>query len=248
VSILCWYFLLLQGVGLGFKVGFQTLVFRCAHHVFDKIFHPVSSMPRGQVSTSQSSGTQAMVAKPSIQSRELILETTFAIKEDFSKDDATKWAVQELKRRGLKRLFKPITSTTYECLVWSFYENFKYNCNQPDILVSSIDDRDIKVTIADIVAVLKCHHEPPEANKSWIDCPSMLTIEDIIFDMCEGQYADRHKNATNKAKIPPKLWSVDVVLQKNVCPLGHKTQRQDMFLSALYLFHKGYWCSIPEII
>jgi hypothetical protein len=124
----------------------------------------------------------------------------------------------------------------------------KYNCNQSDVLVSSFYDRDVEVTIADIVVVLKCHHEPPEVGEPWIDCPSMLTIEDIVFDMCEGQYADRHKNATNKAKILSKLWFVDVVLQKNVCPLGHKTQRRDMFLSALYSFHKGYWCSIPKII
>jgi hypothetical protein len=54
-----------------------------------------------------------MVAKPHFESRKLILETTFAIKEDISKNDATSWTVQELKRRGLKRLFKPIASTAY---------------------------------------------------------------------------------------------------------------------------------------
>jgi hypothetical protein len=106
-----------------------------------------------------------MIARPPFESWKLILETTFAVKEDFYKDDATKWAVQELKHRGLKRLFKPVTSTAYERLVWSFYENLKYNCNRPDILVSSIDDRDVEVTIADIAAVLKCHHEPPEADE-----------------------------------------------------------------------------------
>jgi hypothetical protein len=68
------------------------------------------------------------------------------------------------------------------------------------------------VTIADIAAILKCHHEPPEADEPWIDCPSMLTIEDIITDMFEGQYANRHRNAANKVKIPPKLWFMDVVL------------------------------------
>jgi hypothetical protein len=99
----------------------------------------------------------------------------------------------------------------------------KYNCNRPDVLVSSIDDRDIEVTIADIATILKCHHEPPEANEPWIDCLSMLTIEDIVSNMCGGQYVDRHKNAANKVKIPPRLWFVDVMLQKNVCPLGHKT-------------------------
>jgi hypothetical protein len=146
-----------------------------------------------------------MVARPAIESCKLILETSFAIKNDFSKNEATGWAVQELKHHGLKRLFKPVTSTVYECLVRSFYENLKHDCNRPDVLVSSIDDRDVKVTIADIVAVLKCHHEPPEVDEPWIDCLSMLTIEDIVFDMCKGQYVDRHRNATNKVKIPPKL-------------------------------------------
>jgi hypothetical protein len=76
----------------------------------------------------------------------------------------------------------------------------------------------------------------------------MLTLEDIVSDMCEGQYADRHRNAANKTKIPRNLLFIDMVLYRNVCPLGHKTQRRDMFLSALYSFHRGFWCSIPEII
>ena len=59
---------------------------------------------------------------------------------------------------------------------------------------------------------------------------------------------DKHNNAASKAKMPPKLWFVDIVLQRNMCPLGHKTQRRDLFLSALYLFYKGYWCSILDII
>ena len=66
--------------------------------MFDKIPQLVSSMPRGQVSASRSSRTQAMVSKPPFENLKLILETTFAIKEDFSKNDATRWAVQELKR------------------------------------------------------------------------------------------------------------------------------------------------------
>jgi hypothetical protein len=124
----------------------------------------------------------------------------------------------------------------------------KYDCNQPGILFSSIDDEDVEVTVVDIVAVLKCHAEPPEEEEPWIACPSMLTTEDIVSDMCQGQFADRHKNVASKAKLPPQLWFVDVVLQKNVSPLGHKTQRRDLFLSALYSFYKGYWCSIPDII
>jgi hypothetical protein len=66
--------------------------------------------------------------------------------------------------------------------------------------------------------------------------------------MCEGQYADSHRNAASKTKIPQNLLFIDMVLYRNVCPLGHKTQRRDLFLSALYSFYRGFWCSIPEII
>jgi hypothetical protein len=176
------------------------------------------------------------------------LETSFAIKDEFSKNEATEWAVQELKHRGLKRLFKPIASIAYERLVRAFYEHLRYDCSRLDVLVSSIDDRDVEVTIANVTATLKCSHEPPDSDIPWIDCPSILTLEDIVSDMCDGQYADNHRNATSKAKIPPKLWFVDVVLYRSVSPLGYKTQRQDRFLSALYSFHRGFWCSILEII
>jgi hypothetical protein len=133
-----------------------------------------------------------MIARPPFESRNLILENTFAIKDEFSNNDATSWAVQELKNWGLKRLFKPIASTAYKRLVNAIYEHLSYNCSRPDILVSSIDGKEVEVTIADLAAVLKCSHEPPESDVPWIDSPSMLTVEDIISDMCEGQYADKH--------------------------------------------------------
>jgi hypothetical protein len=75
-----------------------------------------------------------------------------------------------VKGRGLKQLFKLIASTTYEHLVQSFYENLKYNCNRPGVLFSSIDNKDVEVTIVDIAAALKCHAEPPEAEEPWIVC------------------------------------------------------------------------------
>ena len=148
----------------------------------------------------------------------------------------------------MKGLFKPVASTAYKRLVRTFYEHLRYNYSWPDVLVSSIDDRDVELTIADVAATLKCSHEPHESDIPWIAYPSMLTIKDIVSDMCEGQFADSHRNAVSKAKIPLKFWFVDVVLHRNVCPLGHKTQRRDMFLDALYSFHRGFWCSIPEII
>jgi hypothetical protein len=61
-----------------------------------------------------------MVARRPIENRKLLLENTFAIKEEFSNNEATSWAVQELKNWGLKRLFKPVASTAYERLVREF--------------------------------------------------------------------------------------------------------------------------------
>jgi hypothetical protein len=208
--------------------------------VFDEIPKRTSSMPRGQGSSSRSSGLRATEARPSMESRKLLLENTFAVQEVFSNNEATSWAVQELKRRGLKRLFKPVTSTAYERLVREFYTHLRIDDDQPDSLFSSIDGRNVEVTIGDIAAALKCSHEPPESDIPWIDCPSMLTLEDIVSDMCEGQYADDRRNAATKTKIPRNLLFIDMVLYRNVCPLGHKTQRRDLFLSALYSFHRGF--------
>jgi hypothetical protein len=248
VYCLCWLCCLFAGGWIELGRGFETLVLKVAHQVFGKKPQRLSNMPRGRGSSSRSSGTHAVVARPPIESCKLILETSFAIKDEFSKNEATEWAVQELKHRGLKRLFKPVASTTYERLARDFYEHLRYDCSQPDVLVSSIDDRDVEVTIADVAATLKCSHEPPESDIHWIDCPFMLTIEDIVSDMCEGKYVDKHRNVASKAKIPQNLCFVDIVLYKNVCPLGYKTERRDMFLSALYSFHRGFWCSILEII
>jgi hypothetical protein len=151
-----------------------------------------------------------MVARRPFESRKFLLENTFAIKEEFSNNEATSWAVQELKNRGLKRLFKPVASTAYERLVREFYEHLSYDYDQPDILVSSIDGREVEVTIADVADILKSSHEPPELNVPWLKCPSMLTLEDIVSDMCEGQYADSHRNAASKTKIPRNLLFIDM--------------------------------------
>jgi hypothetical protein len=78
----------------------------------------------------------------------------------------------------LKRLFKPVASTAYEHLVREFYEHLSVDCDQSDVLFSSIVGREVEVTIADVAAVLKCSHEPPELDVPWLDCPSMLTLED----------------------------------------------------------------------
>jgi hypothetical protein len=84
-----------------------------------------------------------------------------------------------------KRLVQ-LASIIFGTIIRAFYEHQSYDCSRPDFLVSSIDGREVEVTIADVAAVLKCSHEPPESDVPWLECPSMLTLEDIVSDMCEG--------------------------------------------------------------
>jgi hypothetical protein len=142
-----------------------------------------SSMPRGRGSSSQSSRTRPIIAKPPIESHKLLLENTFAIKEEFSNNEATSWAVQELKNRALKRLFMPIASTAYEHLVREFYEHLSVDCDQSDILFSSIDGREVEVTIADVAAILKCSHKPLESDVPWLECPPCSPSR-TLFQTC----------------------------------------------------------------
>jgi hypothetical protein len=106
----------------------------------------------------------------------------------------------------------------------------------------------LDVTTSDIAAALHCNDEHPPADAQLDDQPDTLYVSEIIEDMCAGQYADEKRNAGSRSKLPQPLLLVDYVLYQNVCPLGHKSQRRDQFLQALYAFHKGHWYSIPSII
>jgi hypothetical protein len=67
-----------------------------------------------------------------------------------------------------------------------------------------------------------------------------LIMQAMIGDMCDGCYTNKHPNCMRKSTLPPYLWFMDTVLQKNVCPLGHKTQGCGSFLTALYAVHSDY--------
>jgi hypothetical protein len=56
------------------------------------------------------------------------------------------------------------------------------SATRQDVLFSSIDGREVEVTIADVAAVLKCNHEPSETDIPWLECPPMLTVEDIVAE------------------------------------------------------------------
>jgi hypothetical protein len=204
-------------------------------------------MPRTTPSTSQASSSHAQSSHPTCEQHEIIL-TEFDINGDFKNLKATQWAIQEFKCHGLKKLFKPVTSTAYTRLVVQFYSNLFTDCNRRGVMFSTVQGKQVEVTIADIAATLHCNDEHPPKDAQLDEQPESFYVSEIIEDMCAGQYADEKWNASSRSKLPPQLWLVDPIMQQNVCPLGHKSQRRDQFLQALYAFQKGHWYSIPSII
>jgi hypothetical protein len=90
------------------------------------------------------------------------------------------------------------------------------------------------VTIADVAVVLKCSHEPPESDVHWLECPPMLTVEDIVSDMCEGQFADSHRNAANKQRFLRIFYS-STWCCIGTCVLWGTRHRGGTFSSVLYM-------------
>jgi hypothetical protein len=205
-------------------------------------------MPKTTQSTSQASSSRAQSSHPTIEQREILFETEFDINGDFKNFETTHWAIQEFKRRGLKKLFKSVTSMAYTRLVIQFYSNLSRDCNKPDTLSSIVKGKQVDVANSDIAAALHCNDEHPLADAQLDDQPDAFYVSEIIDDMCAGQYADEKRNAGSRSKLPQPLLVVDYVLYRNVCPLGHKSQRRDQFLQALYVFHKGHRYSISSII
>jgi hypothetical protein len=118
-------------------------------------------MPQTTASTSQASSSHAQSSHSTYEQREIIFETTFDINGDFKNFEETQWAVQELKRYGLKKLFRPVTSTAYTKLIVQFYANLYTDCNRWGVLFSTIQGQHVEVTTSDIAAALKCNDEHP---------------------------------------------------------------------------------------
>ena len=81
------------------------------------------------------------------------------IRDDLKNFEATRWVVDKFKHHWLRRLFKPVTSTTYNSLIKQFYEHLTFDCNKPGVMSSSIMGVDIEVTSTNIVAAIKCNNE-----------------------------------------------------------------------------------------
>jgi hypothetical protein len=159
-------------------------------------------MPRTTPSTSQASSSRAQSSHPTCEQREILFETEFNINGDFKNFEATQWAIQEFKRRGLKKLFKPVTSMAYTRLVIQFYSNFSRDCNRLGTLFSTVQGKQVEVTTSDIAAALHCNDEHLPADAQLDEQPKSFYVFEIIEDMCAGQYADEKRNASSQSKLP----------------------------------------------
>jgi hypothetical protein len=97
------------------------------------------------------------------------------------------------------------------------------NCNRRGVLFSTVQGKQVEMTTADIAAAFKCNDEHPPVDAQMDEQPESFYISEIIEDMCVGQYADDKNNMGSRSKLPPQLWLVDSILQRIVCPLGHKS-------------------------
>ena len=97
---------------------------------------------------------------------------------------------QEFTRCGLKKLFKPVTSTAFTRLVVQFYTNLHTNCNRQGVLFSTVQGKQIEVTTVDIAVAFKCNDEHPPEAAHLDEQPEAFYVSEIIEDMCEGHYAD----------------------------------------------------------
>jgi hypothetical protein len=173
-------------------------------------------------------------------------ETKFDIVGSFREIDDVKWARKQFKNRHLMPLLKPVYHFYYPRFVRLFYKNLNYDTAHPGVLFSEIEGEQFQVTVEDIAEALRCPHENFSPTR-YTEAPD-FDLHMIVRDMCDGVYENKRRNCTSKAKLPSRLWLVDTVLKRNVCPFGHKIQRSGPFLAALYAFHRKHWFSAPQLI
>jgi hypothetical protein len=127
-----------------------------------------------------------------------------------------------------------------------FYQNLTYDTDNPAYFSSIVLGQQVYVSVDDIARALDCPTDDP-CDKFGED-PPHCDLHFIIRDMFRGAYGDDRRTCAKRAQLPHHLLLVHSVLKKNVCPLGHNTQRIYDDLDALYEFEKKYWVNIPELI
>ena len=140
------------------------------------------------------------------------------------REDLTEWGLTYLATAGLQSLLVP-PDLGYPWITRLFYSTFRYyhmDGAGPSHCHVTIDGLSFRIGSADIAAAL---HFPPTNFVNHIPC---VSFEQIIRTMCDGQHGSGH--STRRSYLPERLWIVDHILYRNLCPIGHKSERRDEFL------------------
>jgi hypothetical protein len=134
-----------------------------------------------------------------------------------------KWSYRQFKKHNLLPLLKPATDFFYLLFVRVFYQNLHFDTDNPVYLSSTVLGQQVYVSIEDIARALNCPID--DSRGRFGEYPPHCNLHFIIHDMFGGAYGDDRHMCAKRAQLPRYLLLVDLVLKKNVCPLGHKTQK-----------------------
>jgi hypothetical protein len=199
-----------------------------------------------QLSSPDSPGRPGKFIRREWRQRPFNVETHFDIVGAFLEKESVKWAYRQFRKRNLLPLLKPADDLFYPPFVRVFFQNLTYDIDNPTYLSSVVLGQHVYVSVDDIANALGCPTTDPRCR--FGEYPPRCDLHFIICDMFGGAYGDDKRTCAKRAQLPHHLLLIDSVLKKNVCPLGHKTQRIGDVLAALYTFDRQYWVSIPELI
>jgi hypothetical protein len=214
--------------------------------VFDKSPQRTFFMEPASPPSPDSPGRPGETIRREWQKRTFNVETRFDIVGAFREKEEVKWAYRQIRKRNLLPLLKPAGDFFYPPFVRVFYQNLTYDTDNPAYLSSVVLGQQVYVSVDDIARALGCPTDDPRGK--FGEYPPHCDLHFIIRDMFGGAYGDIRRTCAKRAQLSPHLLLVDSILKKNVCPLGHKTQRIGDVLAALYAFENRYWISIPELI
>ena len=103
----------------------------------------------------------------------------------------------------------------------------------PGALLSIVDGVALVVIPTSIAEVLNCSMDTINAEQFSVFTWELI-VSALVTEFYEGWQDDNNRTSIHRANLPHCLIFLDVVLKKNVIPLGHKEEWQGDFLHALH--------------
>ncbi|GMQ03515.1 hypothetical protein CsSME_00049288 [Camellia sinensis var. sinensis] len=117
----------------------------------------------------------------------------------------------------------------------------------PEALLFLVDGLELAVTRASIADVLHCSMDAINVEQFPVFTRE-LTIPAQVTEFYEGRQNDDNRTSSRLANLSRCLLFLDVVLKKNIIPLGHKEEWRGDLLRALHRFDFRFWVDIPTLI